>query len=143
MSEPRNVVILGSGAAGLTAAIYNARSNLCPLVIEGLQPGGQLTITSDVENFPGFRDPVLGPELMTAMHDQAARLGVDFLNGEATAIDLSKRPFRIDIDGAHIFARVIIVATGASAKLLGIPSETALMGRGVSACATCDGFFFK
>lgn len=143
MSKLHNVVILGSGAAGLTAAIYGARANLAPVVVEGLQPGGQLTITSDVENFPGFREPVMGPDLMIAMRGQAERLGVEFISGEASRVDLSNRPFKIDVDGTSLEARVLIVATGASAKLLNIPSETALMGRGVSACATCDGFFFK
>ncbi len=143
MSKLHNVVILGSGAAGLTAAIYGARANLAPLVVEGLQPGGQLTITSDVENFPGFREPVMGPDLMTAMRGQAERLGVEFISGQASRVELSQRPFKIDVDGTLLEARALIVATGASAKLLNIPSETALMGRGVSACATCDGFFFK
>jgi thioredoxin reductase (NADPH) len=143
MSDARNIVILGSGAAGLTAAIYAARADLAPLVVDGLQPGGQLTITSEVENFPGFREPILGPELMGAMRDQAARLGVEFLHGQAGSVNLSRRPFELDVEGTKVHAKTLIVATGASAKLLGIPSETALMGKGVSACATCDGFFFR
>ncbi len=143
MSEARNIVILGSGAAGLTAAIYAARANMKPLVVDGPQQGGQLTITSDVENFPGFKDPILGPDLMTAMREQAARLGVDFLAGEASGVDLSARPFRLKVEGTEVLARTLVIATGASARWLGLDSEQALFGKGVSACATCDGFFFR
>ena len=137
------MVIIGSGAAGLTAAIYASRANLKPLIIEGPEPGGQLTITSDVENFPGFADPVAGPDLMAAMRKQAERMGVDVVSGRVTRVDLSSRPFSLEVDGRGIAARSLIVATGASAQWLGLPSESALRGKGVSACATCDGFFFR
>lgn len=139
-----SVTIIGTGPAGLTAAIYAARANLNPLVVEGEQPGGQLTITSDVENYPGFAEPVMGPDLMTAFRKQSERFGTRFLTGNIARADLSKRPFTLTLqNGAQIQTQTLIVATGASAKWLGIPSETKLRGRGVSACATCDGFFFR
>ena len=139
-----SVVILGTGPAGLTSAIYTARANLNPLVVSGEQPGGQLTITSDVENYPGFAEPVMGPELMDAFRKQSERFGTRFAEGNVTSVDLSRRPFKMTLaDGQEIRTQSLIIATGASAKWLGIPSEKALMGKGVSACATCDGFFFR
>jgi thioredoxin reductase (NADPH) len=139
-----SITILGTGPAGLTAAIYTARANLSPLVVAGDQPGGQLTITSDVENYPGFAEPVMGPELMTAFRKQAERFGTRFLNGMVTHVDLSKRPFTLTTsEGQKVRTRTLIISTGASAKWIGLPAEKRLMGKGVSACATCDGFFFR
>jgi thioredoxin reductase (NADPH) len=143
-SEVESLIILGTGPAGLTAAIYSARANLNPLCVEGEQPGGQLTITSDVENYPGFAEAVMGPELMTAFRKQAERFGTRFIQGNVVGVDVSQHPFRLSLaDGREVRTRALVIATGASAKWIGIPSEKRLMGKGVSACATCDGFFFR
>jgi thioredoxin reductase (NADPH) len=141
--EINKVVILGSGPAGLTAALYTARANLSPLLIEGNEPGGQLTITTEVENYPGFEHGVQGPEMMDVFRRQVTRFGTRFLTGEVTEARLNKRPFELVTDDAVVKADSVIISTGASAKLLGIESEKRLMGYGVSACATCDGAFFK
>ena len=143
-SRPRDVVILGSGCAGLTAAVYAARANLKPLLVDGHEAGGQLSLTTEVENFPGFPEAILGPELIDKMRQQAARFGTEYMTGEAKAADLSRRPFRLTIDGhGDLLTRALIIATGASARMLGLESEKRLLGRGLSTCATCDGFFFR
>ena len=143
MSTTRDVIILGSGPAGYTAALYTARANLRPLLLKGLEAGGQLMLTTDVENYPGFADGILGPELMDAMEKQAARFDAEIVAHSATRVDLSERPFGVWTGDEEHRARTLIVSTGASAKWLGVPGEEQLRGRGVSACATCDGFFFR
>jgi len=144
MSTVRDVVIIGSGPAGLTAGLYTARANLRPLIVEGLNAGGQLMLTTMVENWPGYRDGIMGPDLMAEMRAQAQRFGAEIVAGQVTSADLSKRPFTLTFaDGASVETQTLIIATGASARMLGLPSEQKLLGHGVSTCATCDGFFFR
>jgi thioredoxin reductase (NADPH) len=144
MNNMHNVVILGSGCAGNTAAIYTARANLTPLVLEGKEPGGQLSLTTEVENFPGFPDGIHGPQLVQNMKQQAERFGATFEHGIVVRADLSQRPFTLELDhGSIVQTRTLIIATGASARWLGLPHEQELIGKGVSSCATCDGFFFR
>jgi thioredoxin reductase (NADPH) len=144
MSDVKNVVIIGSGPAGYTAALYAARGNLNPLMIEGEEPGGQLTTTTEVENFPGFPHGIQGPELMNNMREQAKRFNTEIINSKVTSVDFKQRPFIVTCQNGKVFkALTVIISTGASAKYLGLPNEKELIGRGVSACATCDGFFYK
>src|SRR3982074_1300826 len=143
MSSPRNVIIIGSGPAGLTAALYTARANLQPLVIEGIEAGGQLMLTTMVENFPGRRDAIMGPDLMAEMRAQAEKFGTEMVLDHVTAVDLCAQPFVVRTPDKEYTAKTLIIATGASARLLGLPAERALIGHGVSTCATCDGYFFR
>ena len=143
MAETRNVIIIGSGPAGLTAGLYTARANLAPLIIEGVEAGGQLMLTTLVENYPGYRDGIMGPDLMAEMKSQTEKFGATIIQGNVTSVDLCDTPFTVKMADAEFRARTVIIATGASARLLGLPSERTLMGHGVSTCATCDGYFFR
>ncbi|MEA2517018.1 MAG: thioredoxin reductase [Actinomycetota bacterium] len=141
--KPRDVVIIGSGPAGLTAAVYTARANLNPLMIEGVESGGQLMLTTEVENYPGFVDGIMGPELMERMRKQASRFGTEIVTDNVTSVDFTTTPFTVGTSSETYLTRAVIISTGASAKMLGVPGEKELLGHGVSTCATCDGFFFK
>jgi thioredoxin reductase (NADPH) len=143
MPATRNIAIIGSGPAGLTAALYSARANLNPLVIEGIEAGGQLMLTTMVENYPGYRDGIMGPDLMAEMRAQSEKFGAQIIQGNVTSVDLCAKPFVIKTPDEEFHAKSVIIATGASARLLGLPSERTLMGHGVSTCATCDGYFFR
>ena len=143
MSDVRDVIIIGGGPAGYTAALYAARANLKPLVIEGVEWGGQLMITSDVENYPGYPDGIMGPEMMRQFRDQAERFGTEFVTDVVTSVDFSERPFRVSVEQEEYLARTVIIATGATARQIGLESELALQGRGVTYCATCDGAFYR
>ncbi len=143
MNTSRNVIIIGSGPAGLTAALYAARANLQPLVIEGIEAGGQLMLTTLVENWPGHRDGIMGPDLMAEMRAQAERFGAEIIQGHVSKVDVAKRPFTVTTEDAEYTTRSLIIATGASARTLGLPGERALIGHGLSTCATCDGYFFR
>ncbi len=143
MEETRNVIIVGSGPAGLTAAVYAARANLNPLQIEGVEAGGQLMLTTEVENYPGFIDGIMGPELMERMRKQASRFGTEYITDNVTTVDFTKKPFEINTSDQTFTSNAVIISTGASARMLGVPGEKELLGHGVSTCATCDGFFFR